>query len=88
MACVGILPSCCGENPPDPKSGWDFDAVKLGCATSCWGDKTDPTFLCFFSGFEVLTSDFSNRSKSHRVGYRVNSSGTPPLLNDDSLPLT
>ena len=40
MACP-----CHGENPSDPKSGGEFDPDKLGCATSCQGDKT---FSCAF----------------------------------------
>ena len=51
MACHGSFLSCCEENDPDPKSGWDPDPDKPVCATSCWGDVTDTAFLRTFCGF-------------------------------------
>ena len=44
-ACPGSFPSSHGEKHPNPKLGWDLDLDKLGCTTSCWGDKTDQIFF-------------------------------------------
>ena len=73
MACRSSFSSC-KENHPDPKSGWDLDPDKPVCVTSCHGGLTDPAFLHAFSCFSSLIPRLRS---SHKVGYRVGSSGTP-----------
>ena len=54
-ACHGSFPSCCAENHPDPKSGWEVDPDKPVCTISCWRDVTDPKFwYAFFSDPQLL----------------------------------
>ena len=81
MACSGSFPSSRGEKHPDPKSGQDLDPDKPGCTMSCRGNEIDPNFHSLFGGFRSPIPDFCNQPLSRRVGYRVGSSGTNPLIN-------
>ena len=58
MACRCSFQSCHEENDPNPMSGLDLDSNKLECATSCWANITDPTFLRTFWGFLSLIPQF------------------------------
>ena len=49
------------------------------CNTSCQGDETYTTFLCAFFLIRISDSRLLQPTQSHRVSYRVSSSGTPPL---------
>ena len=56
MSCPSSLPSCCGKNHSDNKSGRDLDLDKPGCTTSCQRDETD--IFTRFSRFASSTPDF------------------------------
>ena len=58
MACHGSFLSCCEENDPDHKSGWDLDTDKPVCSTSCREYVTDPSFSCTFLWFSSLIPQF------------------------------
>ena len=68
------------KNIPDPDSGQDLDPDNLGYTTSLPGRCNQPNiFAHIFLDFGPWVPTFAT-DPSDRVGYRVGSSGTPPLV--------